>query len=139
MLRLHVEEQDDIKEGFLNSPNHFYERPYLESNGASTPATSEKPSSTKILELNSRITPFGQRLNKFVSQFTFNDQLAGYSLNSREPQNMDDDVIRRVQPSERCSFNVHRSLPEPGFRFMYDRIEDRVIKISSACQHPSLL
>lgn len=122
---LHGEEQDDIKEGFLNTPNHFYERPYLESNGDSTPATSEKPLSTKISEQNSRITPFGQRMNKFVSQFTYNDQVAGYSLNSPEPQNMDDDVIRRVQPIEKCSLHIHRSLPEPGCRFMYDRIEDR--------------
>ncbi|KAH0450066.1 hypothetical protein IEQ34_020758 [Dendrobium chrysotoxum] len=122
---LHGEEQDSIKEGLLNTPNHFYERPDLESNAASTPATSEKSSSTMKLNLNSRITPFGQRMNKFVSQFTLNDQLTGQSLNSKEPQNMDDDVIRRIQPGERCSLHIHCSLPEPGCRFMYDKIEDR--------------
>ncbi|KAI0492783.1 hypothetical protein KFK09_027059 [Dendrobium nobile] len=122
---LHGEEQDSIKEGLLNTPNHFPEMPDLESNAASTPATSEKSSSTMKLNLNSRITPFGQRMNKFVSQFTLNDQLIGQSLNSKEPQNMDDDVIRRIQPGERCSLHIHCSLPEPGCRFMYDKIEDR--------------
>ncbi|PKU87019.1 DNA polymerase alpha subunit B [Dendrobium catenatum] len=122
---LHGEEQDSIKEGLLNTPNHFYERQNLESNAASTPATSEKSSSTMKLNLNSRITPFGQRTNKFVSQFTLNDQLIGQSLNSKESQNMDDDVIRRIQPGERCSLHIQCSLPEPGCRFMYDKIEDR--------------
>ncbi|XP_020571946.1 DNA polymerase alpha subunit B [Phalaenopsis equestris] len=126
---LHGEEQDDIKEGLLISPNHLNEDPYLESNVGSTPATSEKPSSTTRSKLNSRITPFGQRMNKFVSQFTFNGQIVRHSSSSRAPENMfenmDDDVIRRVQPNERCSLHIHCSLPERGCRFMYDRIEDR--------------
>lgn len=115
---LHGDEKDD-------TPNYFDERLNLESNAASTPVTSEKPSSTKRSELYNRITPFGQRMNKFASQFIFNDQVAGRSLNSIESQNDDDVVIRRVQSSENCSLHIHRSLPEPGCRFMYDRIEDR--------------
>ncbi|KAK8923482.1 hypothetical protein KSP39_PZI019429 [Platanthera zijinensis] len=122
---LHGDEQDDNKKSFIDTPNHFYEQLNLESNTASTPVTSDKPSSTKRSELHNRITPFGQRMNKFASQFIFNDQVAGCSLNNIESQNVDDDVVRRVQSSESFSLHIHRSLPEPGCRFMYDRIEDR--------------
>ncbi|PKA50073.1 hypothetical protein AXF42_Ash021104 [Apostasia shenzhenica] len=118
------EKQDDSKEGFPVSPNQLLERSYFESN-ALTPISSEKASSSKKPELNDRITPFGQRTNKFVSQYTFNAEVAGNATNNQEPQNLDDDLIRRVPPSEICSLKIHYSQPEPGCKFMYDRIEDR--------------
>lgn len=43
----------------------------------------------------------------------------------------EDDIIRRVQSSKRCSLQIKKSEPEPGCRFMYDRIEDRVLDASS--------
>ena len=39
----------------------------------------------------------------------------------------DDDVIRKVQTGRRCYLIVDGSKPETGCRFMYDRIEDRVL------------
>ncbi|KAK6922360.1 DNA polymerase alpha/delta/epsilon, subunit B [Dillenia turbinata] len=41
------------------------------------------------------------------------------------PEDLEEDIIRRVKPSRGCSLQVHRSQPEPGCRFMYDRTEDR--------------
>lgn len=100
----------------------------MTSNTASTPTTNEKPSSSKHSKMtNNRITPFGQRINKFVSQFTFNTQNQVNGSKNQELENTEDDIIRRVQPSERCSLHIHSSQPEPGCRFMYDRVEDRVI------------
>ncbi|KAK9276974.1 hypothetical protein L1049_006513 [Liquidambar formosana] len=40
-------------------------------------------------------------------------------------ENHEDDIIKRVRPSKRCSLLVHGSQPKSGCRFMYDRIEDR--------------
>ncbi|XVE92214.1 hypothetical protein REPUB_Repub01dG0077700 [Reevesia pubescens] len=40
-------------------------------------------------------------------------------------ENLEDDIIKRIQPRKSCSLVVHISGPEPGCRFMYDRIEDR--------------
>ncbi|KAK1391035.1 hypothetical protein POM88_019213 [Heracleum sosnowskyi] len=39
--------------------------------------------------------------------------------------NSEDDSIKRVQPSKRCSLQTHCSKPETSCRFMYDRIEDK--------------
>ena len=76
MCWLLSEEPDNNKEDFLDTPNRLSERPLLETfNGASTPTTNEKLSSSKEPKMiNNRITPFGQRINKFVSQFTYNAQ-----------------------------------------------------------------
>ncbi|ONK57978.1 uncharacterized protein A4U43_C09F6390 [Asparagus officinalis] len=121
------DEHDSNKEDNFESPSCLHERPFSEtSNGSSTPTTNEKPSSSKNSKIiNDRITPFGQRINKFVSQFTFNTQNQVTQSRSQELENEDDDVIRRVQPGERCSLHIHSSQPEPGCRFMFDRVEDR--------------
>ncbi|XP_008792220.2 DNA polymerase alpha subunit B [Phoenix dactylifera] len=120
------DEYDDTKESFLNTPSSQYEKQYVE-NYTSTPGTNEGPSSSKESKvISNRITPFGQRMNKFISQFVFNAQNTDNGLRKKELENMEDDVIRRVQPSERCSLQVLRSQPESGCRFMYDRTEDRV-------------
>ncbi|XP_020107295.1 DNA polymerase alpha subunit B [Ananas comosus] len=117
-------EPDDREESFLDTPSK-YERPYVE-NSASTPRANEKPSSSKESKANStRITPFGQRINKFTSQFVFNAHNMVDGSSRQEVEDIEDDLIRRVQPGPRCSLQVHLSQPEPGCRFMYDRIEDR--------------
>ncbi|XP_073012947.1 uncharacterized protein [Typha latifolia] len=135
--RLHIYSSNDVdmllsnehdpEEGFLDTPGNQYERPYVESyNSESTPRTNEKPSSSKESKTHSNIvTPFGQRINKFASHFAFNAQNMVNGLSKQEVGDMDEDIIRRVQPSERCSLQVHRSQPESGCRFMYDRTEDR--------------
>ncbi|KAF8378143.1 hypothetical protein HHK36_029480 [Tetracentron sinense] len=108
------DEHEDIKEGILSTPTDRVERLQSEP-------SSEKPSRLVI----NHMTPFGQRINKFVVQYVFNNQsdkengIREYELENH------DDVIRRIQPSERCSLRVLGSRSEPGCRFMYDRIEDR--------------
>lgn len=120
------EHDDDTRESFLNTPSSQYEKQYVD-NYTSTPRTNERPSSSKESKIiSNRITPFGQRMSKFISQFVFNAQNTDNSLRQKELENMEDDVIRRVQPSERCSLQVLHSQPESGCRFMYDRTEDRV-------------
>ncbi|EHA8586281.1 putative DNA polymerase alpha subunit B [Cocos nucifera] len=125
LCRLLSDEHDDTKESFLNTPSSQYEKQYVDIH-TSTPGTNERPSSSKESKvISNRITPFGQRTNKFISQFVYNDQNTDNGLRQNEVENMEDDVIRRVQPSERCSLQVLRSQPESGCRFMYDRTEDR--------------
>jgi DNA polymerase alpha subunit B len=72
-----------------------------------------------------RITPFATRVNKFTQQYVLNaDNAVG--VPSKSAEITEDEIIRRVQPSQRCYLQVQRSQPEPGCRFMYDRMEDRV-------------
>lgn len=121
------EENTDITEGIFDTPSRHYERPYMESsNSTLTPTTAEKPSATKESKLiNNRMTPFGQRINKFISQFTLNAEITHTILGNEEPDTADDDIIRTVQPRKRCSLQVHHSKPETGCRFMYDTTENR--------------
>lgn len=44
--------------------------------------------------------------------------------------NSEDYIIMRVQPSARCSLVINGSQLEPGCRFMYDKIEDKVLDVS---------
>ncbi|XP_037497770.1 DNA polymerase alpha subunit B isoform X2 [Jatropha curcas] len=72
------------------------------------------------------VTPFGRRTDKFVVKFDINNLPdTGNSDNDHVHENLEDDFIKRPQPHKKCSLVVQRSGPEPGFRFMYDRIEDR--------------
>lgn len=72
------------------------------------------------------VTPFGQRTNKFAVKFNI-DNLPNTENGSDEhdAETNEDDIVKRAQP-QRCSLIIHGSKPEPGCRFMYDRIEDRV-------------
>ncbi|KAG7586165.1 DNA polymerase alpha/epsilon subunit B [Arabidopsis thaliana x Arabidopsis arenosa] len=72
------------------------------------------------------VTPFGQRIEKFVVKFNVGN-VAAYAENgnNNDVENSEDDIIKRVQTSQRCSLKVNGSGPEPGCRFMYDRTEDR--------------
>ncbi|KAJ8615681.1 hypothetical protein MRB53_035053 [Persea americana] len=106
----------------FDTPVRQYEGSNLEPI-SSTPATNERLSSSTLIV--NRMTPFGQRTNKFVLQTAFNSPDVNSSIKEEDSGNMEDDVIRRVRPSERCSLQVHQSQPEPGCRFMLDRIEDR--------------
>ncbi|KAF8390460.1 hypothetical protein HHK36_024986 [Tetracentron sinense] len=108
------DEHEDNKEDILGTPTDRVERLQSEP-------SSEKPSRPVI----NHTTHFGQRINKFVVQFVFNDQPDRENdIGEHELENHDD-VIRRIRPSERCSLRVLRSWPELGCRFMYDRIEDK--------------
>ncbi|KAL6905855.1 hypothetical protein ACP4OV_003456 [Aristida adscensionis] len=134
---LHVYSSNDVEmllssthadeEGFLDTPGTKQEKTNGEaSNSELTPLTTERPSSSRMAKTNGdRITPFAQRVNKFTQQCVLNADNAASVTNKHEDETTEDDVIRRIQPSQRCSLQVQRSQPEPGCRFMYDRMEDR--------------
>ncbi|XP_010415340.1 PREDICTED: DNA polymerase alpha subunit B-like [Camelina sativa] len=72
------------------------------------------------------VTPFGRRIEKFVVKFNIGN-VAAHAENgtNNDVEDGEDDIIKRVQTSQRCSLKVNGSGPEPGCRFMYDRTEDR--------------
>ncbi|GMH31083.1 hypothetical protein Nepgr_032926 [Nepenthes gracilis] len=112
------DEQEDIKEGILDTPTV-----HQDSSNSVHQANGGKFSSGITSSL---LTPFGQRTNKFVVQFSINNQ--HIRDNAREQQDIEQsesDFISKVLPGKRCSLLVCQSKPEPGCRFMYDRIEDR--------------
>ncbi|CAL4911022.1 unnamed protein product [Urochloa decumbens] len=111
---------------FLDTPSSKQEKPPGESsNSELTPLTSNRPSSRVAKTNGDRITPFATRVNKFTQQYILNADNAASMPSKHETETTEDEVIRRIQPSQRCSLQVQRSQPEPGCRFMYDRIEDR--------------
>lgn len=72
------------------------------------------------------VTPFGRRTDKFVVKFNINSlPVVENNDGEHDHGNLEDEIIRRAQPCKRCSLMVHRLGPEPGCRFMYDKIEDR--------------
>ncbi|PIA51345.1 hypothetical protein AQUCO_01100282v1 [Aquilegia coerulea] len=121
------DEHEETKETVMGTPSERQER--LDSEPFDfTPGTdSIIPSSGKPSRISSNhITPFAQRTKKFVVQFTLN-KISETENGMGEPEDADDedDIIKRVQPSERCSLEIQQSRPESGCRFMYDRIEDK--------------
>nr|XP_043607408.1 DNA polymerase alpha subunit B [Erigeron canadensis] len=130
-----VDDEDD-KEVVPSSPE-VQKVVQLESFDA-TPLTNGKMHSLgKPLDL---LTPFGQRKDKFVVHSTLTSLPTVQDIKKEQGEdNSDDDVIKRVQPSERCSLEVHSSQPASGCKYMYDRIEDkfncledRIVKYSKA-------
>jgi DNA polymerase alpha subunit B len=113
---------------FLDTPGSKQEKPPGESSNTElTPKTSDRPSSSRVTKTNGdRITPFATRVNKFTQQYVLNADNAASMSSKHEGETTEDELIRRIQPSQRCSLQVQRSQPEPGCRFMYDRMEDRV-------------
>ncbi|KAL6583125.1 hypothetical protein OROMI_005203 [Orobanche minor] len=93
-----------------------------------TSASSRKPNGSKFTSEKSleSVTPFGSRKNKFVVQAMLNQQTNMQGIKVQEVnENSEDGIIRRFKPSQKCSLRINRSQPEPGCRFMYDRIEDK--------------
>lgn len=120
------DEDIDSKENFSNTPVCLAEGPYIESDNMLAVSRTNERSSVKGSSVNSkRLTPFGQRSNKFVLQLAFNPQ----DTENGEKEDFeiqDDNVIRRVKPGERCSLQIYCSRPKSGCRFMYDKIEEKV-------------
>lgn len=121
ILNTKPEDIDDLVPG---TPPEKYDTSYLgpldsahKTNGSILP--SGKPADL--------VTPFGQRKNKFVVQSTVSDLPITDSIKKEQhDDNSEDDIIKRVQPSKRCSLLTHCSKPKTSCRFMYDRIEDKV-------------
>ncbi|GAB4840572.1 hypothetical protein Ancab_021342 [Ancistrocladus abbreviatus] len=117
------DEQEDIKESFLDTPT---DRPFALHHESSDSLHGGHGGIFSSGKCSSLLTPFGQRTNKFVIQVTVNNHpIENNAVEQPEEVEHEDDIIRKVQPGKRCSLLVHGSKPEPGCRFMYDRIEDR--------------
>ncbi|KAG8051016.1 hypothetical protein GUJ93_ZPchr0009g2163 [Zizania palustris] len=115
------------EEGFLGTPGTKQEKPHGESsNSELTPLTTDRPSSSRVAKTNGdHITPFSQRVNKFTQQYVLNSDNVASVPDKPETEPTEDEIIRRIPPSKRCTLQIQRSQPEPGCRFMYDRTEDR--------------
>ncbi|KAL3501055.1 hypothetical protein ACH5RR_035504 [Cinchona calisaya] len=119
------DEYEDTKEGILHSPTDRPEAHQTEPSDSAQKTNRSIFGSQKLLET---VTPFGQRKNKFVVQFALNDPSSTEATivnQEQDHENSEDDIIKRVQPSKRCSIVTNGSQPEPACRFMYDRIEDK--------------
>ncbi|XP_021899762.1 DNA polymerase alpha subunit B isoform X2 [Carica papaya] len=117
------DEYEDTEEGSLGTPTDKSLKPCSESFDSSYKRNGYAYSSGKSSKL---LTPFGQRTVKFVVKFNINNlPTIENGSNEDNQENFEDSIIRRVQPRKRCSLIVHESGPEPGCRFMYERIEDR--------------
>ncbi|KAL2903578.1 DNA polymerase alpha subunit B [Bienertia sinuspersici] len=117
------DEPEDTKEGILDTPTNRPLARYEELGDSAHGTNGSLLSSSKQSSI---VTPFGQRTNKFVVQFkTKTEPIAETGEKESEDEDMGDEIIRRAQPTKRCSLVIHGSKPEPGCRFMYDRIEDR--------------
>lgn len=117
------DEHEDTKEGFLGTPTDRSDTLGPEPFDSIHKINGETFSSIKPLE---SVTPFGQRKSKFVVQSTLNDLPNVENVKKEHDHEIsEDDIIKRVQPSSRCSLVIHGSQPEPGCRFMYDKIEDK--------------
>lgn len=71
-------------------------------------------------------TPFARRVHKFTVQFTFNDHLSLESSEEAASNTDGDDILKRLKPVRRCEIDVLGTGPEPGTRYMFDQIENRV-------------
>lgn len=124
MCRILNDEVGDTKEDILGSPTDRSQGLYPEPLDATPQTNGNIFSSGKSSK---HLTPFGQRTNKFMTKFSMNNMpCTDDREKARDQENNEDDIIKKVQPQKRCSLIVHESRPEPGCRFMYDRIEDRV-------------
>lgn len=124
MFRILNDEDGDTQEAILGSPTDTSQRLNSEPLD-STPQTNGNIFSSG--KLSKHVTPFGQRTNKFVKKFSIGNMCDTENREKEHDQeNNEDDIIKKVQPQKRCSLIVHGSGPEPGCRFMYDRVEDRV-------------
>lgn len=117
------DEYEDTKEIILGTPTDKRKSSQAETTASAQKTNGSISTSRKHLET---ITPFGQRRNKFVVQFSLNEKANGESMKiEHDQENPNDDIIKRVQPSKRCSLQIISSQPEPGCKFMYDRMENK--------------
>lgn len=125
--RLLNDEDEDVKDGILDTPTDKSARATEELFDSAQKMRGSLFASGKHLE---SVTPFGQRKNKFVVQFTLNEHPNIQTIKEEHDHaNSEDDIIKRVQPNKRCSLLINKSHPKPGCRFMYDRIEDKVLVV----------
>ncbi|XP_078441933.1 DNA polymerase alpha 2 isoform X2 [Wolffia australiana] len=127
-----VKDEDIVgDENLPSTPIFLSETQNLDSDNTMETSQAKERSSSKRASTNSnRLTPFGQRTNKFVAQFSLNPQNTENGHNEQIEED-EDIVIRRVKPADMCTLKIHCSEPRPGCRFMYDKIEDKFIALES--------
>lgn len=76
------------------------------------------------------ITPFGQRKEKFAVKFSVNQLPTEENEMEELDPDSEDDFLKKVKSKGRCSVVVHGTKPDLNCRFMYDRIEDKVLTFS---------
>ncbi|KAJ6323977.1 hypothetical protein OIU76_011306 [Salix suchowensis] len=115
--------EEDMKEEIPGTPTDKYLKLNSEPFDSTPKSYGNGYSSGKPSKL---VTPFGRRTDKFVVKFNINS-LPVVENNDVEHDhgNLEDEIIKRAPPCKKCSLMIHRLGPEPGCRFMYDRIEDR--------------
>ncbi|KAL3649861.1 hypothetical protein CASFOL_006264 [Castilleja foliolosa] len=111
-------------EGILETPTDTRTLAHDKLSDSSQKTNGSKFTFEKPLE---SVTPFGSRRSKFVVQAILSQQPSTQSIKVEEDNENpeDDDIIKRPQPIQKCSLQINKSQPEPGCRFMYDRIEDK--------------
>ncbi|KAG9446635.1 hypothetical protein H6P81_012763 [Aristolochia fimbriata] len=103
-----LSDTDNIKQlGLVETPSKQYEPLSL------TFDTDEKPSSLV------------HRSDHFLVHSDFNSLKKDDNVEERDPENSEDEIIRKVQPGPRCSVQALQSQPKPGCKFMCDRTADR--------------
>ncbi|KAG8493090.1 hypothetical protein CXB51_010645 [Gossypium anomalum] len=115
-------EDEDTKDVILGTPIDKYEKLQLDIYDSARKTNGIYSSERK----SKLVTPFGKRSNKFVVKFNIDNLPTIETANGiEEHYDLEDGIIKRVQPLKSSSLVVHRSGLDPGCRFMYDRIEDR--------------
>lgn len=126
--RILSDEREETKEDILGTPSDRSVRHNVEPFDS---AQQTHGNNTSYRKPSDHVTPFDKRTSKFVVQLTVNNPPSTENVKTENKfENLDDDIIRRVQPIKRCSLLVHGKQPEPGCRFMYNRIEDMVCDTS---------
>ncbi|GMI83477.1 DNA polymerase alpha 2, EMBRYO DEFECTIVE 2814 [Hibiscus trionum] len=116
-------EDEDTNNVILGTPTEKSEKLQLDVYDSAHKMNGKIYSSERKSKL---VTPFGTRSNKFAVKFNIDNLPTIETAKSIEDQeNLEDGIIKRIQPQKSCSVVVHGSGPEPGCRFLYDRIEDR--------------
>lgn len=124
MCRILNDEDENIAEDMLGTPTDKSVKLYSDALDSTYKANANGYSSDRPSKL---VTPFGRRTEKFVVKFNINNlPNTENGRTEHDDGNTEDDIIKRVKTGKKCSLIVHESGPEPGCRFMYDRIEDRV-------------
>ncbi|GMI90207.1 DNA polymerase alpha 2, EMBRYO DEFECTIVE 2814 [Hibiscus trionum] len=118
-----VAEDEDTNNVILGTPTEKSEKLHLDLYDSAHKANGNIYSSERKSKL---VTPFGTRSNKFLVKFNIDNLPTIETANGIEDhENLEDVIIKRIQPQKSCSLMVHGSGPERGCRFLYDRIEDR--------------
>ncbi|KAG8365945.1 hypothetical protein BUALT_Bualt17G0024700 [Buddleja alternifolia] len=118
-----LDSNDEDMEGILDTPTNKHTLAHETPSNSAQRTNGSTYTAAKPLE---SVTPFGSRKSKFVVQSTLNEHSSNQTIKVEEDHaNSEDDIIKRVQPSQKCSLLINQSQPEPGCRFMYDRIEDK--------------